>query len=92
VVMRRSGAEATRTGSCQVIFLACTVVTAHASRDQHRNPTRAIPKTWRNTNGYRATPRCGRTPGPERFWVKYQFKTHQGSESGALNDVRKERT
>jgi catalase len=53
---------------------------------------RAIPKTWRNTNGYRATPTCGRTPGSERLWVKYQFKTDPGSESGAVNDVRKERT
>jgi catalase len=40
---------------------------------------RGIPRTWRNMNGYGSHTFSWINAGGERFWVKYHFKTVQGS-------------
>src|SRR5260370_12839600 len=50
-----------------------------------------LPQDLAEHERLRATPTCGRTPGSERFWVKYHFKTDQAIESGTVNDIHKER-
>ena len=41
---------------------------------------RGIPKTWMNMNGYGSHTFMWINAGGEKFWVKYHFKTDQGSD------------
>ena len=49
---------------------------------------RGTPKSWRHMNGYGSHTFLWLNAGGEKFWVKYHFKTDQGSENFTVNEAK----